>query len=159
MAGDKKEKGKAGRPSLYSEELAEKICELIANDWSVRQIGARDDMPDDTTIQRWIAANSEFASKCARAREQQADFVFGQNAELETKVLSGEVPPDAARVVLSSRQWRAGKLAPKVYGDRQHVEHSGAIGPGPRSITEVVTEIKELVSSDPELQALIKSMG
>ena len=103
---------------LYSDELAERICEQLADGQSLRAICAADDMPDRTTVMRWQASNPDFATKCARAREAQADHLFEGMAEIEDGVLSGAVDAQAARVVLSSQQWRASKLRPKVYGDK-----------------------------------------
>lgn len=153
------EKRGPGRPSLYTEELAERICDLIAEDWSLRQIGARDDMPDFATIVRWCGKNEDFAAKCARAREAQADFVVGQAADLETKVLSGEVPSDAARVVLSSRQWRASKLAPKRYGDKQTIAHEGEVGVKHSGLTpaERIAKLAEMAKAHPELLAKLSN--
>ena len=127
---------KAGRPSKYTPEVVDRICALIEQDHSINQIGSMPDMPNSATIHRWLIAHEDFARRCARAREAQADFVFGANAELERKTLSGEVPPDVARVVLSSRQWRASKLAPKRYGDKVSHEHAG---PGGGAIETVTT--------------------
>ena len=103
---------------LYSDELAERICEQLADGQSLRAICAADGMPDRTTVMRWQASNPDFATKCARAREAQADHLFEGMAEIEDGVLSGAVDAQAARVVLSSQQWRASKLRPKVYGDK-----------------------------------------
>ncbi len=47
---------------------------------------------------------------------KQGDYEHDKMAEIEAKVLAGEIPPDVARVVISSKQWRASKLAPKKYG-------------------------------------------
>lgn len=51
-------------------------------------------------------------------------------ADLEERVLSGELEPAAARVVLESQRWRAIKVAPLVYGDKVDHTHS-APGGGP----------------------------
>lgn len=50
--------------------------------------------------------------------------------QIEADVINGKVDAHAARVVLSSMQWRASKLSPKKYGDKQQVEHSGSIDVG-----------------------------
>ena len=40
------------------------------------------------------------------------------------------MPPDAARVLISSKQWRAAKLAPKKYGDKTYDrKHDDGYGP------------------------------
>lgn len=53
----------------------------------------------------------------------QGDFVFDDIAEIERKVLTREIAPDAARVLIWSKQWRAARLAQKRYGDRVDVNY------------------------------------
>jgi hypothetical protein len=72
---------------------------------------------------------SSFAAKCARTREgPQAEHVVDGIVEIEDGVLAGTIPADAASVLISSKQWRASKLAPKKYGDKLDINHSGAVG-------------------------------
>lgn len=111
-------KAVGGRPTLYCEALAEKICTLLADKFSMRQICIRDDMPDRSTVQRWMADKPDFAAKCACAREEQADYIVEDCVDIEERTISGEINPAAARAVLASKQWRASKLAPKKYGDK-----------------------------------------
>ena len=77
-----------------------------------------------------MEAHPEFAARCARAREMGQDCSVEEMQQIEGDVLKGAVDPHAARVVLSSMQWRASKIAPKKYGDKQQVEHSGSIDIG-----------------------------
>ena len=109
---------KPGPVSLYTPELAERICALLADQLSLRQICKKPGFPDRTTVNRWLADNVEFATKYARAREQQADAIFDDLEEIEKKTMLGKIDPAVARVVLGSKQWRASKLAPKRYGEK-----------------------------------------
>lgn len=121
--------GKAGRPSDYTEELADAICEELANsDTSLVRICAKAGMPHRSTVLRWLNEHEDFAAKYARARELQADVVFDEMGALEKRVVSRKLAPDAARVVLQSKQWRAAKLAAKKYGDRTRTELTGPDG-------------------------------
>lgn len=113
-----------GRPSDYSEELADRICAAIANtDDGLRRIcAANDDFPDRTTIRRWLVQHEDFAAKYARAREGQADAIEEDMAAIEEKVATKKMRADAARVILWSKQWRAARLGRRIYGDRQQVD-------------------------------------
>lgn len=106
---------------MYREEqravIQDAICERLQRDESLREICAVDGMPAQSTIYEWLERDAEFRSRYARARARQADGIVEEFAALERQVLSGEIKPDAAKVVLWSRQWRAAKLLPKVYGD------------------------------------------
>lgn len=117
-----------------TDDLVNRILDGIMDGMSVRQICSADDMPHHITVQRWIAGNPEFASKCARAREIQADNIFEDMQEVAD---SGN-PDDVQRAKLrvSTMQWRAAKLAPKKYGERVVNENVGADG-GPMQFTVV----------------------
>lgn len=75
-------KRKIGRPSKYSDELAEKICEKIANGRSLRSICAEDGMPTTSTVCKWLIENKEFSEQYARAREKQADYFAEEIIEI-----------------------------------------------------------------------------
>jgi hypothetical protein len=108
-----------GRPSLYSEELADLICEDLGNGKSLREICKAEGMPDRSTVLRWMQTNEAFATKCARTREgPQAEHVVDEIVEVEKGALAGTITSDIARVLISSKQWRASKLAPKKYGEK-----------------------------------------
>lgn len=106
------------RPSSYTHEIAERICDELSRDRSMRAICKDEGMPDRRTVERWMESDPAFAAKCARARQSQADHIFDDIKRLERKTESGALDPAAARAILSSKQWRASKLAPKKYGDR-----------------------------------------
>ena len=116
------------RHSDYSEEIADKICERLANGDSLVKICQSDEMPHRSTVNRWMAERADFATRCARTREgPQADYVFDDLSRIEDAVESGGLDPNAARVLISSKQWRAAKLAPKKYGDKLQTETTATV--------------------------------
>lgn len=115
--------------------IKEEICNRIAEGESLRAICRDDHMPDRRTVLRWLENDDVFAARCARARELQADALEEDMADVEQKTLDGTIDPKAANVVLSSKRWRASKLAPKKYGDKSALELTGANG-GPVVITD-----------------------
>src|SRR5271169_6484233 len=64
-----------GRPSLFTTELGDEICNRIADGESLRAICAEVEMPDKATVFRWLSAegNKDFRNQYIRAREAQAD--------------------------------------------------------------------------------------
>lgn len=135
---------KAGRPSDYSDAMADMICTRIADGESLRSICSADDMPDKSTVFRWLAKHEEFATKYARAREVQADAIFdemldiaddGRNDWMEKRNADGEAigwqeNGEALRrsdLRIKTRQWMASKLQPKKYGDKLDLNHSGKV--------------------------------
>jgi len=117
-----------GRPSDFTPEIANEICERLAKGESLRSItgAGRDDfMPSETTVRRWLAGNEdwneEFRRQYARAREDQADYKFEEAWEIATKATPETVA--VARLQVDVVKWQAGKLAPKKYGDK--IAHVG----------------------------------
>lgn len=132
----------SGRPSVYSEAIANEICERMIDGESMRRICSDDHMPDRSTVLRWMHSDAEFAAKCARARILQADALEeqmqevaddGRNDWMERQstsekgpgvndgwVLNGE-HVQRSKIRISTLQWRASKLNPKKYGDKLQV--------------------------------------
>lgn len=80
-------------------------------------------MPSRSAVLAWIKNDDSFRAKCARAREAQAESVIEDMVDIESDLKKGVLAADVARVLLSSKQWRACKQAPKKYGDK--LIHSG----------------------------------
>ena len=112
------------RPSKYSQELANKICEQIANGKSLRAVCRGKNIPDTRTVRRWLQDNEEFRLQYAQAREDQADF----HADELIAIADTEKDANRARVRIDARKWVASKLRPKVYGERVTAEVTGKDG-------------------------------
>lgn len=108
-------------------ELEDAILSRIEEGESMRQICSDEGMPSRRTVLRWLRENNSFATKCARARDEQADFTFDRHQDIIEDMFAGTIQTDQARVALSALQWRAAKLAPKKYGDKQTIDHEGSI--------------------------------
>ncbi len=115
-------KKKPGPASIKSPELMEEICQRIAEGRSVKSICNDDDMPSFGFVWRWISEDAVFEHRYARAIQQRALNHADEIAQLSQQVISGQVPPDAARVAIDAMKWTASRLLPKVYGDKQIVE-------------------------------------
>ncbi len=114
-----------GRPSKRTPEMEEAIINGLMDGYSLVQICASESMPNRRTILRWMEDDEAFATRCARAREIQADLMDDKIIQLIEDVNVENA--SAMRVKLSALQWRAAKLAPKKYGDKQEVELTGQV--------------------------------
>ena len=105
-----------GRPSSYTDAIADEICERLLEGESLRHMCRDDRLPNRSTVLRWLDADVTFAAKYARARELQADYMD----DLILETADGCSPETAAsdRVKIAAYQWRAAKLKAKVYGDK-----------------------------------------
>lgn len=151
---EKPAKAKRGRPSSYSEEVADVILQRIMGGEGLVTICMDDDMPGTSTVYRWLAApeNELFRDRYARAREVQADVLADEilriadtpqvgrkvkiDADGEEEITEGDMI-EHRRLQVDARKWYASKLAPKKYGDKQQVEHSGSL-----SIADALREAK-----------------
>lgn len=100
----------------FSQELFDRICERIAEGESLRAICADDDMPSVTSVMRWLAADTALSEQYTRAREVQGDGEFDKAREIAFAATPETV--QVARLQYDAVKWRAGKLRPKVYGDK-----------------------------------------
>ncbi len=111
---------RTGRPSGYSEELTDRICELIAVGNALITLCELDGMPDESTVYRWLEKHPSFRQKYARARERQAE----RGLE-EMRVIADTATDHAkARNQIDVRKWHLSKLLPHKYGDK--LELSGS---------------------------------
>ncbi|WP_094505450.1 terminase small subunit-like protein [Brucella thiophenivorans] len=63
------EASSVGRPAIFRQELADQICERIADGDSLRTICAYESFPSRTTVFKWLSHSAEFVDQYARARE------------------------------------------------------------------------------------------
>lgn len=134
------------RPSKYSEELVNEICEKIADGESVRSICSREDMPERETIRLWLKDKPEFLGQYARAREDQADGLFDQALDILKEDFKDNVDVQAAKVRLDVIKWTAGKLAPKKYGDKIDMTSSDGTMSPDKNIQVTFVKAKSQVS-------------
>lgn len=141
-----KEKRPIGRPSKFSQDMAEKICEQIANGKSLRAICAEDDMPSTTTVFKWLNENQEFSDQYARARDRQADYYFEEIIEIADSVEADSATVAKARLQVDARKWTLSKLAPKKYGEKTELDvksSDGSMTPTVRLDAEEYRKIAE----------------
>lgn len=154
-----------GRPTAYTKEIGERICLLLIEGYSLRQIylsekEKKPSFPDKSTILRWLAimepddAIKAFQDHYARARGIQADNYADEIIEIsddstndwverenqrtgETYTELNHEHIQRSRLRVDSRKWIMSKLLPKKYGDKVTQEHTGAEG-GAIQYTHVV---------------------
>lgn len=107
-----------GRALEFKQEIADAICELIADGKSLRSICRQDEMPTTSTVCKWLSLVPSFAEQYTRAREMQADALADEITDIADQV-TGDPQRDRLRV--EARKWVASKLKPRKYGDKQLV--------------------------------------
>lgn len=156
MATPKKkpeEKKQTGRPTLYTEELADLICERVATCTLglARLCELHNDLPSKFTVNLWRYKYPEFSTRYAQAKLKQADLLaeeildiaddatndwmesFGEDGDIVYK-LNGE-HVQRSRLRIDTRKFLASKLLPKQYG--QHAEEDK---PADKSVIEMLID-------------------
>lgn len=135
----KVEKIKVGRPKvhIFTDEIMEKIYDLIVTGHSMREISTMKGMPHITAFYREMRDNEEFRTIIAHAREMQQEH----EADYMIELADSATPEDfnVKKLQIWARQWRAGKLAPKKYGDKTTQEITGPNGGPLQSTTLAIT--------------------
>lgn len=135
MTKKKDSKLQRGRPSKYTEDLANEICERIVNGESVVSIVKDEHMPVMSTVFYWLTKNEIFSEMYTEAKRLQAEKLADEimdiadnstNDWVETQGddrakdmyrVNGEAI-NRSRLRVDARKWVAARLLPAKYGDR-----------------------------------------
>ena len=130
-----------GRPTMYTDDLANRICREIASSTDgLKKICANNpDFPVPKTIYEWRIDNRDFSDKYDAAKRLQADLLATEIMDIAddstrdtiTKINSVGEEYDVinsewvarSRLRVDARKWIASKLLPKVYGDQNRIEN------------------------------------
>ncbi len=141
-------------PFPWTQEIEAEIFQRVASGKSIRAALDDDWLPSWATVNKRLAADPEFAARYARAREEQADKIFDECLEIADqydqaaeKLEGGTDHINRARLRIDTRKWMAGKLRPKVYGDKV------AIG-GADDLPSIKAEISAIDILAPRLDAI-----
>lgn len=136
----------SGGISRYSEEWAVDTCSSVAAGSNLTRLSKLPGGIPLSTMFYWLAEHPEFSERYARARELRADSRSDRIDDICEKVVSGELDPAAARVVIDAEKWQAGKERPARYGDR--IEPSVTINHLPPAMTpELAADVESCVAS------------
>lgn len=131
----KQEKKPRGRPSKFTQELANEICARISTGETLASICREARMPADRTVREWQEKDAEFAAAIARAREDGFDQIAAGCLEIADsdpeRTAMGSVDAgyvQHAKLRIETRLKLLAKWDPKRYGERQQIEHSGKLG-------------------------------
>lgn len=125
-----------GRPTKYSQELANLICENLAIGQSLRTVCLKEDMPSIATVFNWFKVYPDFLVQYARATEERSEAMAedildiaddGTNDWME---INGRDVPDQeaiqrSKLRVEARKWLMSKMKPKKYGDKVDLTSDG----------------------------------
>lgn len=151
---------KMGRPSKYTEELAQEICNTLATtDIGIAKLCEMNPhWPEITSLKLWRITNEDFSTKYALAKKQQLAF-FAE--ELEDLAASTEKYYDEkgnkradpglvaeTRLKVDTRKFIVAKLMPKVYGDQRLQEQIDNTDDTVNKLLDIVKDLHGKFKSD-----------
>ncbi|RKZ70512.1 MAG: hypothetical protein DRQ48_00850 [Gammaproteobacteria bacterium] len=150
-------KKRAGAPSFpYTESVADEICRLVSiKTVSLdRIIRENPHLPSKDVIYTWRAYNKEFGDKYMKAKITQAQLLADEVLEISDDSTHDEMQ-DAngnwklnseyvarSKLKIHTRQWLAGKLHPRLYGN-QLLEQTSDITNTLKELKESIDDIKK----------------
>lgn len=132
---------KTGRPTKYSQKLADKICEQLSLGYSIRTVCNPEAMPAISTFYEWLRTYEEFSKQYTRAKQESADAMAedildiaddGSNDWMEAKRKDGSTYTalnyeniQRSRLRVDTRKFLMAKMKPKVYGEKLDIVSDG----------------------------------
>ncbi len=130
-----------GRPTDYTQELADQICEQITLGNSIRTVCKPESMPAISTFYTWLRKHAEFAEQYARACEERTEAMAEDLLDIaddgtndwttrtnkdgsEYDVVDNDVI-QRSKLRVDTRKWLMSKMKPKKYGDKIDVTSAG----------------------------------
>lgn len=153
------------RPSIFTEELANSILLRIAEGESLSAICSEEGMPTRSTVSLWIVdgKHKEFSDGYARARQAQAVLMAeelmgiaddGSNDWMTKNGSNGEAYESfnsehyqRSRLRVDTRKWYLSKVLPKVYGDKQTVDHTSTDGTMTPKGTVIAKDVQDILDN------------
>lgn len=138
---------KVGRPTTYSTDVTDAICEQLALGRSMRTVCEAENMPAMSTVFKWLREHKEFSEQYARAKEESADAMSeeildisddGTNDWIERERPDGSTftalnseAVQRSRLRVDTRKWIMAKMKPKKYGEKLDLTTNGKDLPTP----------------------------
>lgn len=110
---------------VWSDELVTDICDHLSTGKAITDVARLQGYPSADSIYRQMYRDPDFAARIARAREAGQDH----EADAIVSMADGATVENwqVVKLRMEARKWRAAKLAPKKFGDRLDVSHSGEV--------------------------------
>jgi len=118
-----------GRPTIFNQELADKICEMVVEGKSLIKISKELNF-NIASFFRWLREEKDFCDKYTRAKVEQADTLieeildiadcskFDKTTDENGRVITDHEHIARSRLRVDTRKWVAGKMRPKKYGEK-----------------------------------------
>lgn len=136
-----------GRPSSYTEEVGNKICERLANGEPLARICRDDDMPAYSTVRKWEDENAAFSALSARAKRDGTHFLADDSLRIAD---DDQIDTQRAKLMIDTRLRLIGKWNAKAYGDKTAI-----VGGSPENGDQPIRGVIDVSGMTPEQLAAL----
>ena len=99
-------------PTRYPVAIIDRICELLEEGKSLKQICALEGFPCRATVWRWCEGNDELAGRLREAREIGYLALAEEGMRMAfAPAVANPTDPQAARLAFDAVRWQLGKLS------------------------------------------------
>ncbi|MFC0282541.1 terminase small subunit protein [Camelimonas abortus] len=124
-----------GRPTIFTQLLADQICAELATGKSMRTMCRDEAMPSMSTVYKWLRERPDFSQQYVKAKAEAADALAEEILDIADDAtgdwleihdtdgfaagyrLNGE-HVQRSRLQIDARKWIAARLKPRKYGGR-----------------------------------------
>ncbi len=115
----------AVRPNPLDPGIVEAICDRLVAGEGINSISRDPAMPSMNAIYLAMANDDGFRSSIARAREAQQEALIDATVDMADAATADDW--QVVKLRIWARQWRAGKLAPRKYGERLEIDQTVSV--------------------------------
>lgn len=126
------------------EDVWEEFLARVTSGRSGQSVCRDKDMPAWGTAWNKIYNDKDFERRYMNALASRGMIYADQLDEINRRVLSGDIDPQAARLVADNYKWTAARLLPKVYGDKQQVDVTHEAGGSYLDLLQQVNKAAQL---------------
>ena len=130
-----------GRPTEYTEETGDIICEELVHGKSLNRITQLASMPSISTVYRWLRQQDEFRKKYEQSRLDQVETLADEIKDISDNVENGTDNVQRDRLRVDTRKWIAERMKPTKYGPKSDL-----------NINAVVTEMPTITRGGKEIE-------
>lgn len=144
---------KRGRPSLYTPEIAEAICEQLSRGIPLAEICRQDGMPSVRTVSDWKGLHEGFSANFTHARDEGFDVIAADTLVIIDTVPQRQITAEGDKVDTGHVAWLKNRAEQRLkllakwdwkrYGDRQTIDINDVT---PRTPEQVEARLAELLA-------------
>ena len=127
---------KVWRPTIYTQKLADKICDRLSDGESLRSVCRDEAMPNKSTVFKWLREYPKLTDQYTRAKQESADAMAEDILDISDNGANDWMEkhdPDhpgydfngehlqRSRLRVDTRKWLMAKMKPKKYGDKLEI--------------------------------------